>query len=186
MSDPMNRPVNPPPEPPRSDEPRKTASPLIWILLLIALLAFGWYFYSQRGVVTPPADTTTAPPTADAMTPAPSTSSEREPVKRKAAAPPAKPKVIADRDPQPIARTQPEYPAAAFRSREEGTVLVRADIDANGNPTNVEVAKRSGSRDLDRAAVEAVGKWRFEPAIKNGKAVASTVQVPIDFKLENQ
>jgi protein TonB len=121
------------------------------------------------------------------MTPGPETSAEREPARRAAAAKPATPKPrVADRDPRPVAQAQPEYPAAAFRAGEEGTVMVRADIDVNGNPTNVEVAKRSGSRDLDRAARDAVRKWRFEPAMKNGKAVAATVQVPVEFRLERQ
>jgi len=188
MSAPNDRELNPQPLPPNPppDLPRRSASPLIWILLLIALLAFGWYFYNQRSVVTPPAETL-PPATTDAMTPGPETSAEREPARRAAAAKPAKPKPkLVDRDPRPVAQAQPEYPAAAFRAGEEGTVMVRADIDANGNPTNVEVAKRSGSRDLDRAARDAVRKWRFEPAMKNGKAVAATVQVPVEFKLERQ
>jgi protein TonB len=193
MSDPMNRPANPPPDkqptglPPSDEAPRKSASPLIWILLLIAVLAFGWYFYNQRGVPQNPVDATATPATTDAMTPAPSSSAEREPARRTAPAKPATPKpVAADRDPRPIARVEPTYPVEAFRAREEGLVLVRADIDASGNATNVEVARRSGSRDLDRAATDAVRKWRFEPAIKNGKAVASTVQVPVEFKLDRQ
>jgi protein TonB len=188
MSAPNDRELNPQPLPPNPppDVPRRSASPLIWILLLIALLAFGWYFYTQRSAVTPP-DETLPPPTTDAMTPAPETSAEREPARRAAAAKPAKPTPrVVDRDPRPVAQAQPEYPAAAFRAGEEGTVMVRADIDANGNPTNVEVAKRSGSRDLDRAARDAVRKWRFEPAIKDGKPVAATVQVPVEFTLERQ
>ena len=188
MSAPNDRDLNPQPLPPNPppDAPRRSASPLIWILLLIALLAFGWYFYNQRSAVPPPAETLPAP-TTDAMTPGPDTSAEREPAQRTAAAKPAKPKpTVADRDPRPVAQAQPEYPAAAFRAGEEGTVIVRADVDANGNATNVEIAKRSGSRDLDRAARDAVRKWRFEPAMKNGKAVAATVQVPVEFKLERQ
>ena len=46
-------------EPPRESLPRKSSSPLLWILLLIALIAVGWYFYSQRGPVNAPE----APPT---------------------------------------------------------------------------------------------------------------------------
>ncbi len=93
---------------------------------------------------------------------------------------------MADRDAAPIARLQPAYPPAAFRAGEEGTVLVRVQIDANGMPTQVDVANGSSSRELDRAAVEAVRTWRFEPAVKDGQRVASTVQVPIDFKLDQQ
>ncbi len=190
MSDP--RPTAPPQrpaDPPPSEPPRKSASPLIWILLLIALIAFAWYFYSQRAPVTPPAEQTT-PPAADIGSQQ-EAAAEQE---REAAAAreerqrekPAQRRVPADRDPSPLARVQPEYPAAALRTREEGTVLVRAEVDALGNPTNVDIAKRSGSRDLDRAAMAAVRKWKFEPAMKGGKAVASTVQVPVDFTLEEQ
>jgi protein TonB len=192
MSAPNDRELNPQPLPPNPppDVPRRSASPLIWILLLIALIAFGWYFYNQRGAVTPPAADST-PPAAVDIASEQEAAAERE---REAAATreqrqretPAQPRVPADRDPSPLARVQPDYPAAALRAREEGTVLVRADVDAQGNPTNVGIAKRSGSRDLDRAAMAAVRKWKFEPAMKDGKAVASTVQVPVDFTLEEQ
>lgn len=55
------------------------------------------------------------------------------------------------------------YPPAAMRSGDQGTVLVRVEVGADGVPTSVEVAQRSGSRDLDRAAVNAVRQWRFQP-----------------------
>jgi len=56
-------------------------------------------------------------------------------------------------------------------------------VGADGVPTSVEVAQRSGSRDLDRAAVNAVRQWRFQPAQRDGQAVAGAVTVPIDFKM---
>ncbi len=77
----------------------------------------------------------------------------------------------------------PEYPPAAMRSGDQGTVLVRVEVGADGVPTSVEVAQRSGSRDLDRAAVNAVRQWRFQPAQRDGQAVAGAVTVPIDFKM---
>jgi protein TonB len=77
---------------------------------------------------------------------------------------------------------RPEYPTAALRSREEGTVMVRVDIDAGGLPMRVEVERSSRSRVLDRAAVEAVGQWRFKPAIVQGVAVESSLVVPISFE----
>ena len=66
----------------------------------------------------------------------------------------------------------------------EGSVNVRIELDANGVPTDVQVVERSGerSRDLDRAVVEAARKWRFEPAMKDGKPVAGAVVLPVDFK----
>ncbi len=77
----------------------------------------------------------------------------------------------------------PEYPPAAMRSGEQGTVMVRVEVGVDGLPTSVEVAQRSGSRDLDRAAVDAVRQWRFQPAQRDGQAVPGAVTVPIDFKM---
>ncbi|RZA28024.1 MAG: TonB family protein, partial [Lysobacteraceae bacterium] len=49
---------------------------------------------------------------------------------------------------------------------------------------DVTVVERTGerSRDLDRAVISAVRKWRFEPAMQDGKAVAGAVVVPVEFK----
>ena len=57
------------------------------------------------------------------------------------------------------------------------------DVDANGNVTNVTVEKSSRNRDLDRAAMQAARKWRFNPAVINGQKAASRVRVPVDFNL---
>jgi len=38
------------------------------------------------------------------------------------------------------------------------------------------------SRDLDRAASEAVRRWRFTPAMSNGQPVPGSIEVPFDFK----
>ena len=78
----------------------------------------------------------------------------------------------------------PQYPAAALRRGESGTVMVRVEVDTSGMPAGVALVKRSGSRDLDRAAMEAVREWRFQPAQRNGKAIASSLVIPIDFKAE--
>ncbi len=78
----------------------------------------------------------------------------------------------------------PRYPPAALRRGDSGTVLVRVEVDTAGMPAGVALVKRSGSRDLDRAAMEAVREWRFQPAQRNGKAVASSLVIPIDFKAE--
>jgi periplasmic protein TonB len=194
MSDPnpMNRPTPdparsnvPPPVDPPPGEPRKGANPLVWIVVLVALLALAWYFMSQRDTVEAPPEPATpigqaddaaedAAPAAARPTPRPSTPAA------------SRPAVQADRDASVLASVEPEYPVAAARARDSGTVLVRAQVDASGKPTEVEVARSSRSRELDRAAVDAVRQWTFEPAIRDGKAVASTVQVPVEFTLSQQ
>lgn len=185
MSDPMNRPVDmPPPE----SVPRKSASPLLWLLVFVALLALGWYFYNQRATETElpptPAITDTGGTQPAPSSEAPASTAPRSGRKADSTRPARASRI--NRDPEPVARIQPEYPPQAFRNREEGTVLVRVNVDANGMATNPEVVNRSGSRELDRAAMDAVRKWQFKPALKDGKAVASTVDVPVEFKLGQQ
>ncbi|MBA0448603.1 energy transducer TonB [Stenotrophomonas maltophilia] len=88
--------------------------------------------------------------------------------------------------PMPIAGQSPPpaYPAAALRAGETGTVVVRVDVDATGYPNNATVIQRSGSRELDRAATDAVRRWRFTPAQNNGQAVPGSIEVPFDFKTQ--
>lgn len=78
---------------------------------------------------------------------------------------------------------QPRYPMAAVRRHEEGTVLVRVTVGHDGLPTYAEVARSSGSQALDKAAREAVLRWRFHPVRINGIAVQAKGIVPVEFKL---
>lgn len=180
MSDPMQRPdANP-----AATEPRKGTNPLVWILLLIALVAFGWWFLTQRGADAPPAiDPVTAP--AEPVVSEQEAAAERE---RAATAEREARQAAAPRNTEaaPVAEITPAYPPTALRAREEGSVVVEASVDATGAVTDASVVERSRSRDLDRAALDAVRKTTFKPATEGGKAVASTVRVPIEFKLENQ
>ncbi|MEG3788654.1 TonB family protein [Lysobacter sp. CCNWLW3] len=93
------------------------------------------------------------------------------------------PAAVASSDPQPIAgqNPAPRYPPQALRRGESGTVTVRVQIGADGVPTDVGVGTSSGSRTLDRAAQDAVRRWRFRPALANGQPVSGTVMVPITF-----
>lgn len=75
----------------------------------------------------------------------------------------------------------PAYPASAMRRGETGTVLLRVDVDTDGVPRKVSIEHRSGSRALDRAAVDAVRRWRFHPAQRDGQPVPASLMVPIDF-----
>ncbi|WP_206413263.1 energy transducer TonB, partial [Lysobacter enzymogenes] len=73
-------------------------------------------------------------------------------------------------------------PAAALRRGEGGTVVLRVNVGADGRADEVAVARRSGSRELDRAAMVAVRDWRFKPATRNGREVASVVEQPVEFR----
>ena len=89
---------------------------------------------------------------------------------------------VATAQPQPISSPAPKYPSRALRRGDRGTVLVRAQIDVDGVPSDVIVGRSSGSRDLDRAAVEAVRRWKFKPAMSGELPVSASVQIPINFQ----
>ncbi|MBS0194862.1 MAG: energy transducer TonB [Proteobacteria bacterium] len=91
-----------------------------------------------------------------------------------------------DHGPRLSQRVQPQYPRQALRDGVEGSVRVRVMIDEQGNVSDVQVVYGSGSNLLDRAALDAVREWHYQPAIHHGQPVASTVDVPIDFKLGAQ
>ncbi len=76
------------------------------------------------------------------------------------------------------------YPPTAVRKREQGEVQLRVLIGRNGTPLKVELARSSGSRELDRAALKAVLAWRFVAAEHNGTSVEAWVIVPINFNLD--
>lgn len=75
------------------------------------------------------------------------------------------------------------YPKAAKEAGIEGKVLIKAVIDENGNVTETEVVK-SVSPDCDKAAVDAIKKTKFSPAMKDDKPVTTEVEIPIMFKLK--
>jgi TonB family protein len=77
----------------------------------------------------------------------------------------------------------PLYTEPARKARIEGYVIVQAIIDKAGAVTNVRVVKGL-PMGLDESAVEAVKRWRFEPATRNGKPVAVYYNLTINFRLQ--
>lgn len=86
--------------------------------------------------------------------------------------------------PVPVSAPAPGYPPDAFRRGESGTVLLRVHVGPDGIPYAVDLVRSSHSRSLDRAASDAVKRWRFRPAQRNGQPVAADVQVPITFNAD--
>jgi protein TonB len=80
-------------------------------------------------------------------------------------------------------QTTPHYPEAARREGVEGTVTLRFEVLASGKVGTVQVQHSAGRADMDRAAVEAVRTWLFEPARRGKEAVAVWVTLPVRFAL---
>jgi len=82
--------------------------------------------------------------------------------------------------------TTPPYPPIAMRLGEEGTVRLHIALDSAGRISGVSVLKTSGSERLDNAAVSWVTRhWRYAPATRDGKPVASMVLADVRFDLRD-
>ncbi|HUX29684.1 MAG TPA: energy transducer TonB [Thiobacillus sp.] len=81
---------------------------------------------------------------------------------------------------------KPLYPHASRRLGEEGKVVLRVFVSAEGDAKQVEVKRSSGFQRLDLAAEKAVARWRFVPARRGEQAVTAWVVVPIVFSLDNE
>ena len=81
-------------------------------------------------------------------------------------------------------QVKPRYPESARSEGIQGTTELKVLIGADGSVGQVLIAKSAGHFDLDRAAVEALKTWRFEPARRGREAVATWVIIPVQFKLE--
>lgn len=115
-----------------------------------------------------------APPPTRAATPS-------QPVEQAAqasapAAPQSTPAVL-------IRSVNPRYPTQAQRARTEGYVVVRFTVTSEGRTSNIQVTDAQPRHVFDRAAVDAVSRWEFTPATRDGKPVESSVTNRINFKL---
>lgn len=93
--------------------------------------------------------------------------------------------VLADRNAIAHKMPPPSYPKIAFEQSIVGKVVVRVDVDAEGKATNVRVLEATPAGVFDEATVAAAKQWTFEPAIRNGKAVASALKIPVTFAMDD-
>jgi TonB family protein len=84
--------------------------------------------------------------------------------------------------PIPISRLEPEYTEQARAAKWQGAVLLQVTIDENGVPQDIQVIRPLGMG-LDQKAIEAVQKWRFKPSLLNGKPVAVSASIEVNFHL---
>jgi TonB family protein len=78
----------------------------------------------------------------------------------------------------------PIYPRVSKRLGEEGVVRVRLDISSAGTTTHATIIQTSGFDRLDKAALKAVKNWRFKPAIKGGRPVETSIDIPVRFTIQ--
>lgn len=79
---------------------------------------------------------------------------------------------------------KPAYPAMSKRLGEQGRVVVRVRIGADGVPLQAEIGKSSGFERLDQAALATTMRWRYVPGTRGGVPQSMWFSVPINFVLE--
>ena len=88
-----------------------------------------------------------------------------------------------DVKPVPVKTPPPVYPTDMKRQEVTGVVAVTIVIDENGEVTSATVAK-SSRPEFEQAAIDAVKKWKFKPAQKDGAPVKIKVTIPLRFNLD--
>lgn len=80
-------------------------------------------------------------------------------------------------------RTLPNYPATSRRMGEHGRLVLRVELDEEGNITTVKIKESSGHKRLDEAGLAAIRTWQCDAAMRDGKAVRAVAMQPFDFIL---
>jgi protein TonB len=85
--------------------------------------------------------------------------------------------------PTVIHSVEAEFSDEARRAKYQGVCLISLIVDAQGNPTDIHVARPLGMG-LDDKAIEAIRQYKFKPALKDGKTpVPVMITIEVDFRL---
>lgn len=84
--------------------------------------------------------------------------------------------------PRAIFAPDPEYSEEARKAKYQGTVVLYMIVGPDGRARDIRVM-RSVGMGLDEKAIEAVRTWRFDPARRDGQAVAVQINVEVSFRL---
>lgn len=116
------------------------------------------------------------PPAPPAPAPAPVAASPKAP---------AGPAEVGDLGARILSFTPPSYPLESRRNMEEGTVVLNLLVGTDGRVAEIAVSTSSGFARLDKAALEAVRKWRWTPMMRGGEAVMLRGFLKIPFSLKH-
>ena len=84
--------------------------------------------------------------------------------------------------PKVLYQVDPEFSEEARRAKHYGTVILIVDVDTTGHAVNFRIAKSLGLG-LDEKAMEAVSRWKFRPAQRDGKPVRVAATIEVNFHL---
>lgn len=160
----------PPPEPPKQETPPPQEKPPVTIP------------ESDKGTLAPPPEVEPRkepPPPVPAQPQAPP-QPEVLPVQQKPAAAPVK---MPDAHAAHLQNPAPVYPVLSRKRREQGTVILRLLVLVDGKVADISIHQSSGYPRLDESAVQAVKRWRYTPAVQEGKAIDYWHLQPVVFSI---
>jgi TonB family protein len=76
----------------------------------------------------------------------------------------------------------PEYSDLARKKKINGKVILSLTVGTDGLPHDIQIKNKLGYG-LDEKALDAVRKWKFEPALRDGQPVETRIDVSVSFKL---
>lgn len=94
--------------------------------------------------------------------------------------------IAVNRMPVPVRTVKPRYPMSARRMGQSGQVLLRIHVDRDGSVREVTVVQADPPGVFENAAVDAVRKWHFTPALSRGTTVSMWITLPIRFALDER
>ena len=94
--------------------------------------------------------------------------------------------ILTQANPEYLHNPSPLYPESARRRGQEGLVIVTVFVDKTGLPLRAELKTSSGVSALDSAALKAVQRWKFKPAMVGNLPVEFKADVPIRFRLSDR
>jgi protein TonB len=87
-----------------------------------------------------------------------------------------------EKRPEVMASVAPAYPPAMRKAKIEGSVTLIFVLNADGRVEDPRV-ERSSRPEFEKAALDAVRKWKFKPGMKDGEAVSTYMKLPIRFRI---
>jgi len=84
----------------------------------------------------------------------------------------------------PTKKIDPVYPPRALRAGIEGTVTVQFTIDKQGNVKDIDIVRAEPPDIFNRAVIQALRRWKFPPATRDGKRIEKRAQQDIRFSLQ--
>jgi len=77
-----------------------------------------------------------------------------------------------------------KYPEIARKAGVEGTVFVQILVDTKGNVVKTDIVKSLGNNGCDEAAIAAIKKVKWKPAMQRDRPVKVQISIPVRFKLK--